>query len=347
MVARRALTRGFTLVELLVVIAIIGILVALLLPAVQAAREAARRSQCQNHLRQIAIACLNYESSYKTLPPANARFDETDISLRPDWGYLAFILRFSEQGPLFDKIEPSAQWHDEPNRVAVTTPVSEFKCPSRIPFEYIIATDPGGTSGGFGNHQGSPLRSHYYGVLGANPQVVHPNPPDFCTDRTSPYKMELVRGGASRATPPCFALANGRVAENGLINRRHIMGSDERLPPVRLAKVTDGTSKTFLVGESAFGTEEDGTRPWIIGVVGEYMYSSKNVAYAINSGGRGPGQANPPRNNMGFGSEHPGGCHFAMGDGSVQFLSENIELVVLFALASRQAGDTVPDDVYN
>ena len=251
---------------------------------------------------------------------------------------------YVEQQALFDQIHPDVQWFDPSQRVAVTTPVSEFKCPTRIPFEYIIATDPGGTSGGFGNHQGSPLRSHYYGVLGANPQVVHPNPPDFCTDRTSPYKMELVRGGASRATPPCFAVANGRVAENGLINRRHIMGSDERLPPVRLAKVTDGTSKTFLVGESAFGTEDDGTRPWIIGVVGEYMYSSKNVAYAINSGGRGPGQANPPRNNMGFGSEHPGGCHFAMGDGSVQFLSENIELVVLFALASRQAGDTVPEE---
>jgi prepilin-type processing-associated H-X9-DG protein len=335
------------LVELLVVIAIIGILVALLLPAVQAAREASRRSQCQSRLRQIAIACHNFESSHQRLPPANARFNEDDITLRPDWGYLAFILPFVEQQALFDQIAKDVQWFDEANRTAVMTPVEEFKCPSRVPLENIIATDPGGTSGGFGNFPQSPLRTHYYGVLGANPQLVHPNPPDFCVDRTSPYKMELVSGGASRANPPCYAAANGRIAENGLINRRHLMGSAERKAPVRLAKVTDGTSKTFLVGESAFGSEDEGTRPWIVGVVGEYMYSAKNVAYAINSGCRGLGCPNPPRNNIGFGSEHPGGCHFAMGDGSVHFLSENIELVVMFALASRQAADAINNDVFN
>ena len=338
--------RGFTLVELLVVIAIIGILVALLLPAVQAAREAARRSQCQNRLRQVALACINFESTNQQLPPANGRFVD-NVALRPDWGYLAFILPFTEQQSLYDQIVPDVQWHDEPNRVAVTTPVEDFKCPSREPYEYIIATDPGGTSGGFGNDISSPLRTHFYGVLGANPQVVHPNPPDFCTDRTSPYKMELVSGGSSRTAPPCYALSNGRIGENGLINRRHAMGSLERFSPVRVSKVTDGMGKTFIVGESAFGAVSEGTRPWIIGVVGEYMYSSKNVAYAINSGGRGPGFVNPPRNNIGFGSEHPGGCHMAMGDGSVHFMSENIELLVLFALASRQANDSIGNDVFN
>lgn len=345
--ARRTSRRGFTLVELLVVIAIIGILVALLLPAVQAAREAARRAQCQNQLRQIGLACHHFESTYKYLPPANARFNEKDITLRPDWGYLAFILQFTENQALFDQINQDAQWFDPVNETAVMTPVEALKCPSRTPVEYIIATDPGGTSGGFGNHPQSPLRSHFYGVLGANPQVVHPNPPDFCTDRTSPYTMEIVQGGSSRTNPPCYALSNGRVAENGLINRRHFMGNAGRFPAVKLAKVTDGTSKTYMVGESAFGSPEDGTRPWIIGVVGEYMYSSKNVAYPINGGGRGPGQPNPPRNNMGFGSEHPGGCHFAMGDGSVQFMSENIELLVMFALASRQAADSSGNDVFN
>ena len=329
------------------VIAIIGILVALLLPAVQASREAARRAQCQNRLRQIAVACLNYESAHKRLPPATARMNEKDVQLRPDWGYLAFILPHLEQQSLFDEIDPNVQWFAEPNRIPVMVPVAEFKCPTRTPLEYIIATDPGGTSGGFGNHRDSPLRTHYYGVLGGNPQLVHPNPPDFCLDRNSPYTMELQQSGASRANPPCYAAVNGRIGTNGLITRRHIMGSTELQPIVRLATCTDGLSKTFMIGESAFGDPEDGTRPWIIGVVGEYMYSSKNVAYAINSGGRGPGLANPPRNNIGFGSEHPGGCHVAMGDGSVQFLSENIDLVVLFGLASRQAGETNADHAYN
>jgi prepilin-type N-terminal cleavage/methylation domain-containing protein len=346
MESRSTFRAGFTLVELLVVIAIIGILVALLLPAVQAAREASRRSQCQNRLRQIAIACHNFEATNKRLPPANARFNEDDVSLRPDWGYLAFILPFVEQQSLYDKIVKNVQWFDEANRTAVMTPVEEFKCPTREPLEYIIATDPGGTSGGFGNIPDSPLRAHYYGVLGANPQLVHPNPPDFCIDRNSPYTMELVSGGASRTNPQCFAASNGRIAENGLINRRHSMGNSERRPSVRLARVTDGTSKTFMIGESAFGATDEGTRPWIVGVVGEYMYSSKNVAYAINSGCRGLGCPNPPRNNMGFGSEHPGGCHFAMGDGSIHFLSENIELVVMFALASRQADDAIGNEVF-
>jgi type II secretory pathway pseudopilin PulG len=333
-------------VELLVVIAIIGILVALLLPAVQAAREAARRSTCQNRLRQIGIGCLNFESSEGRLPPASARFNEDDVSLRPDWGYLAFILPYVEQQALFNSIQQNVQWFNAANEIPVTTTVPDFKCPTRTPVEYIIATDPGGVSGGFGNRRDSTLRTHYFGVLGGNPQIVHPNPPDYCVDRKSSYTMELEPGSGSRGSPPCYALANGRIGTNGLIIRRHIMHSLERQPEVRLAKATDGLSKTFMVGESSFGDPEDGTRPWIIGVVGEFAYSSKNVAYAINSGGRGPGLANPPRNNIGFGSDHPGGCHFVMGDAAVHFMSENIDLVVLFALASRQAGDTLSDDVY-
>jgi prepilin-type N-terminal cleavage/methylation domain-containing protein/prepilin-type processing-associated H-X9-DG protein len=337
---------GFTLVELLVVIAIIGVLVALLLPAVQSARESARRAQCQNRLKQIGLAAHNYVSTFQELPPASARRDEDNVALRPGWGYLSYLLPYTERSDLYDQIVPTVQWYDEPNRTAVMTPVEEFKCPTRTPYEHIIAADPGGTSGGFGNHPESPLRTHFYGVFGAHPQLVHPNPLDYCKDRTSPYTMELVPS-TGRANSPCYAVANGGVATNGLLIRRHTDGRKERLGTVRIGRVLDGMSNTFLVGESAFGDPDDGTRPWIIGSVGEYMYSNKNVAYAINSGGRGLGQANAARNNMGFGSEHPGGCHFAMGDGSVHFYSENTELLVLFALASRQADDVVTSDAVN
>jgi len=326
--------QGFTLVELLVVIAIIGILVALLLPAIQAAREAARRSSCQNNLRQVGLACLEFESAMKRLPPASARLDPQATNTRPDYGYIPFILPFIERDALRNMIDAKANWYDSVNKDATTTPLPEFKCPTRQPNEPVNMFDPGGVTGGFGLEEDSLLRAHYLGVLGANTELS-PDFPEYCSDRTSPYTMETQQPGASsRRDPPCLGVTaaevSGPIGNNGAIIRR---------ADVPIAKITDGTSKTFLIGESAFGPPEaQGVRPWIVGGVSEFMYGSKNVAYAINSGAR-PG---PTRNNIGFGSEHPGGCHFALSDGSTQFLTENIELRVLFALASRQADDLVP-----
>src|SRR4051794_21681889 len=99
--ARRSI--GFTLVELLVVIAIIGILVALLLPAIQAAREAARRSQCQNHLKQLGLACLNYESAKKRLPQG---FISQPSGVEA-WAWSTFILPYIEEQALYDRLSPS------------------------------------------------------------------------------------------------------------------------------------------------------------------------------------------------------------------------------------------------
>src|SRR5690606_37400263 len=147
----------FTLVELLVVIAIIGVLVALLLPAVQSAREAARRTQCQNQRKQICLAAHNYLSTNKEFPPAAALLDESNVALRHDWGYLSFLLPYAERSDIHDRIVTTAQWYEEPNRTAVMTPVEEFKCPTRTPVEHLIAADPGGSSGGFGNYPESPL----------------------------------------------------------------------------------------------------------------------------------------------------------------------------------------------
>ncbi|NQT13992.1 MAG: DUF1559 domain-containing protein [Planctomycetes bacterium] len=127
--------RGFTLVELLVVIAIIGILIALLLPAVQAAREAARRSQCSNNLKQIGLALHNYHDTYKVFPPEYINYGATGPggwrNTEPRWAWGTFILPFLEQRPLYDQLDPSANHTVPPTPVAaLETVVDGYLCPS-------------------------------------------------------------------------------------------------------------------------------------------------------------------------------------------------------------------------
>ena len=117
---------GLTLAELLVVIAIIGILVALLLPAVQAAREAARRSQCGNNLKQIGIAMHNYHDSYKCFPPSMI----ADDNGRPLHGWRTALLPYVEQQLLYDQYDCNVAWDAPENRMLLQTPLTTYRCPS-------------------------------------------------------------------------------------------------------------------------------------------------------------------------------------------------------------------------
>lgn len=126
--------RGFTLVELLVVIAIIGILIALLLPAVQAAREAARRMQCQNNLKQIALACHNYQSAVGCYPPSICLPRGTVVGTQGDWSAHARILPYLEQGPLYENMDFGITYeHVTLNGVPISTyRIPTYLCPSEI-----------------------------------------------------------------------------------------------------------------------------------------------------------------------------------------------------------------------
>lgn len=322
--------RGFTLVELLVVIAIIGILVSLLLPAVQSAREAARRTQCQNHVKQIALACQNYAG-------ATGRFPETSHRLGGEyttpgtWGYLVHLLPYVELQTIYDSLDPEVDWFNQPTNLLLETSVPQFQCPSYDPIQQTNIAAPGSSE-----FSELPVVPHYMGVMGANTEFQS-GFPDFCTPSQrdqSPYTMELQDQGSSRREPDCHGGGNsGRVANNGVIVRD---------VEVAFRRITDGTSNTFAIGEQAHGDPDaQNVRGWWVGLSGGTLYTSRNVAYPINSGVR-PGPF--AKNNTGFGSQHPGGAHFGLADGSVQFLSENTDIAILFALASRDAGEVIDNN---
>src|SRR3954447_23712698 len=145
--------RGFTLVELLVVIAIIGILVALLLPAIQAARESARRTQCKNQIRQVGLAILNYEVARKQF--------SSSIGPGP-YGYIASILGYFEEQSLRDLIDTSVRWSDPKNDRMRDKALPFLRCPTQVAAEPTQIYDVG--LGNSFQSLDTPLRAHYYAV---------------------------------------------------------------------------------------------------------------------------------------------------------------------------------------
>jgi prepilin-type N-terminal cleavage/methylation domain-containing protein len=303
---------GFTLVELLVVIAIIGILVGLLLPAVQAAREAARRMQCSNNLKQWGLAMHNYESTFQTFPPSG--IDSNEMS----WAVMA--LPFIEQKNLFDRFDFSQGNWQAKNRITVVkgAAVPSLQCPSAPP-ESLFSV--------FNAVEADVRTSHYHAVLGPTgplPAVVNPNNNLNYTVIGNP------------------ALDFGVVAVQGVFGNATARTATRTVPEKnRMGSITDGTSNTVMIGEFAWKNYpywRPFTRGWYSDVRGTLMYLSKNVTYPINSG------FSLKWNDGSFGSMHTGGCQFVRGDGSVLFTSQSIDMGTYRAIASRNGGETVNID---
>jgi len=334
--------RAFTLVELLVVIAIIGILVALLLPAIQAAREAARRTQCGNNLKQIGVALHNYNDTFKTLPmgftndygwaqnylgqnyahhvaPPPAAV-VTATRWYASWSWSAYVAPFMELSAQHQTLDVNGKWaaqsllSAEPRQV-ISTPVPAFRCPSDT------GKDP---------HNGGEYRPA--DSAGTRLTAATANYVGVCDDNSA--NIDNRQGNCS-----------------GVL----YVDSD-----VKFRDVTDGTSAVLMVGErcryrthARCGVQQDcgGAIVFVIATSNQLSHDNRGNAAAVGSAARGINWDSPvttpgPCDNLwnaksSFHSLHPGGAQFVLVDASTHFISQDVDLTTFRRLAHKSDGNPV------
>ncbi len=334
--------QAFTLVELLVVIAIIGVLVALLLPAVQAAREAARRAQCQNALRQIALGLLNYESSRKSFP-AGGITDGACCSTRSGASWPILILPFVEEAALYDRYdfdEPNESFIDSDmdglvNTVVRETNVPLYDCPSDVETDRIDrpASGPGSDNIRIQYNRGS-----YRGNAG------------LCTVESQAYWDSSSQGNRQYLHERGPLPGIGTMYNNPWSPNRVRLNTWSLASPTRLKQIKDGTAKTLLLAEKAhLTTSIEGKRRRTFWA---YTYTSYNRSLTflqtrsiINDYDRclaiGGAFGDDPCKRS-WGSLHPGGFNIALCDGTVHFISESIDIFLFGGMSTIAGRETTP-----
>lgn len=304
---------AFTLVELLVVIAIIGVLVGLLLPAVQSAREAARRLKCQNNMKQIGLGAHLYENTYGWFP--NAVLQPHD-GLQQVGNFVA-LLPFVEQSALYDLYHPKVRWNDPLNQATITSKVPLYHCPSAPDLVWTAGLNAPNPA----NPSGTMDVGDYFPIMTTN----YPTP---------------------RYAEGILSIWNDAHTSAAYTNR------------ARASNVLDGLSNSLMYSEQAARSQT-----WKMG----RMTSATNSGNAQHAGWGsyagaqpirvfdGAGNSLPPglenaaactincSNNAGIYAFHSGGSNFALGDGSVRFITESISWPTLRAMISRAEHEIVTD----
>ena len=303
---KRAPQRGFTLIELLVVIAIIAVLIALLLPAVQQAREAARRTQCKNNLKQIGLAIHNYHDIYNVFPAAslhwNIDFTGTALTNNSDsaWGWGAMILPQIDQAPLFNTLGVSSQGLEDLLVNPATRPLAQqklavYRCPSDTA-------------------------------------------PDLNTWRAFYNSKYGGSGVDGRHSPQGFFVASANYTANHgtnwtLVAQYYQFGQDPygvfwTDSKLSFRDITDGTSNTIFIGERKWNNckaaiwigprNVNGHGDWGIRMNTSVAFTQQNYSTADTDG------TNSANGGDGYSSQHVGGSQYLFGDGTVRFISDNI-----------------------
>ena len=347
---KSATRRGFTLIELLVVIAIIAVLISLLLPAVQSAREAARRTQCINNLKQLGLAYHNYESSNNCFPPSG---EGTVYNVSPaatnfiGHSSLARILNFLEGGNVYNAFNWNLMYNDLSgvNVTAASVPINAFVCPS----------------------------ANVEGISSGRETIIDPSDANWKGYATTSY-------GATCYTDISPALTTGNTGASPAVPYRDKMSRVDgviSLNQTPIGKISDGTSNTIMMAEDPRGPMF--VSPYTEGQsqldlpVGSQLPAGRRRYWRIFEGDNAYGVSGGPNNswrpqnstkayddgtvmptaagtnggaNDEIASQHPGGANVLFADGSVKFLKNSVDLKTLRALISVQGGEVISGDAY-
>jgi prepilin-type N-terminal cleavage/methylation domain-containing protein/prepilin-type processing-associated H-X9-DG protein len=307
--------RGFTIVELLIVIAIIGILIALLLPAVQAAREAARRMACSNNLKNLGLALHHYHGTHKIFPPGavgplTPSFPQYAGLMHHGLG--TYLLPYLEQQPLASQYRWDVSWFDPPNQPAVNTPLEMWRCPSaranRLQDGLLITVTP--------------------------PPVTLFSGTAVCGDYAG---MGVVDAGLA---------SSGQIDPSGgpRDERGHYEGAFPINAARSLADIQDGTSHTILIAECAgrpqlWQGRRQVSSKWLSGG----PWASRNLLWLRGTKPDGTGFFGPCAvnctNDREVYSFHPSGANAVLADGHIQFLKATIDIRVFARLVTRAGGE--------